>query len=185
MRAAYDAATLVAMPSLWGEPFGLVGIEAFARGRPVVAYDAGAISEWLCASSGGGRVVPLGDEQALAQRNPCAAGSPLPGIARPTALLRRLARTGSTNTSSASRRFTAARIRRDARRLGNRNCDTRRRRRPRIGANGGVALRESRRAVVESSRRPATARRIACAKPLSARYSRKPACAFAPERWHT
>jgi glycosyltransferase involved in cell wall biosynthesis len=63
MRAAYDAATLVAVPSLWGEPFGLVGIEAFARGRPVVAYDAGAIPEWM--SGGGGRVVPRGDERAL------------------------------------------------------------------------------------------------------------------------
>lgn len=63
MRAAYDAATLVAVPSLWGEPFGLVGIEAFARGRPVVAYDAGAISEWM--HDGGGRIVPRGDESAL------------------------------------------------------------------------------------------------------------------------
>jgi glycosyltransferase involved in cell wall biosynthesis len=66
MRAVYDAATIVAMPSLWGEPFGLVGIEAFARGRPVVAYDAGAISEWLCRSDGGGRIVALRDERALA-----------------------------------------------------------------------------------------------------------------------
>jgi glycosyltransferase involved in cell wall biosynthesis len=64
MRDAYDGATLVAIPSLWGEPFGLVGIEAFARGRPVVAYDAGAIAEWL-APSGAGRAVPLRDERAL------------------------------------------------------------------------------------------------------------------------
>ena len=64
VRDAFDAATLVAMPSLWGEPFGLVGIEAFARGRPVVAYDAGAIGEWL-APSGAGRAVPLRDELAL------------------------------------------------------------------------------------------------------------------------
>jgi glycosyltransferase involved in cell wall biosynthesis len=66
MRAAYDGSTLVAVPSLWGEPFGLVGIEAFARGRPVVAYDAGAISEWL-STSGGGRTVRLGDERTLAE----------------------------------------------------------------------------------------------------------------------
>jgi glycosyltransferase involved in cell wall biosynthesis len=64
MRDAYDRATLVAIPSLWGEPFGLVGIEAFARGRPVVAYDAGAIAEWL-APSGAGQAVPLRDERAL------------------------------------------------------------------------------------------------------------------------
>jgi len=65
MRHAYDAATLVAIPSLWGEPFGLVGIEAFARARPVVGYDAGGIREWL-GTSGAGRVVPLHDEAALA-----------------------------------------------------------------------------------------------------------------------
>ncbi len=63
LRRAYDDATVVAMPSLWGEPFGLAGIEAFARGRPVVAYDVGAISEWL--GSGFGRLVPRGDERAL------------------------------------------------------------------------------------------------------------------------
>lgn len=64
MNGAYDRATLVAVPSLWGEPFGLVGIEAFARGRPVVAYDSGAIPEWL--SRGGGAIVARGDEAALA-----------------------------------------------------------------------------------------------------------------------
>ncbi len=63
LRRAYDDSTVVAMPSLWGEPFGLVGIEAFARGRPVVAYDAGAISEWL--RTGLGRLVPRGDHRAL------------------------------------------------------------------------------------------------------------------------
>ncbi len=63
LRRAYDDATIVAMPSLWGEPFGLAGIEAFARGRPVVAYDVGAISEWL--RSGLGRLVPGADERAL------------------------------------------------------------------------------------------------------------------------
>ena len=63
MRRAFDDATLVAVPSLWGEPFGLVGIEAFARGRPVAAFDAGAIPEWMRA--GGGRVVARGDEGAL------------------------------------------------------------------------------------------------------------------------
>ncbi|MBV8373136.1 MAG: glycosyltransferase family 4 protein [Candidatus Eremiobacteraeota bacterium] len=64
LRTAYDGATLVAMPSLWGEPFGLVGIEAFARGRPVVAYDAGAIREWL-SGTGAGIAVRFGDERAL------------------------------------------------------------------------------------------------------------------------
>jgi glycosyltransferase involved in cell wall biosynthesis len=64
LRRAYDDATLVALPSTWGEPFGLVGIEAFARGRPVVAYDSGAIGEWLASDCG--RLVARGDERALA-----------------------------------------------------------------------------------------------------------------------
>ena len=63
LRGAYDAATLVALPSLWAEPFGLVGIEAFARGRPVAAFDAGGVAEWL---GDGGLAVRRGDEGALA-----------------------------------------------------------------------------------------------------------------------
>ncbi len=63
MRRAYDDATVVAVPSVWGEPFGLVGIEAFARGRPVAAYDVGAISEWLREDCG--RLVPRADYRAL------------------------------------------------------------------------------------------------------------------------
>jgi glycosyltransferase involved in cell wall biosynthesis len=65
LRNAYDEATLVAMPSTWGEPFGLVGIEAFARGRPVVAYDSGGIEQWL--STERGVLVPRGDEDGLAR----------------------------------------------------------------------------------------------------------------------
>jgi len=65
LRAAYDGATMVAMPSTWGEPFGLVGIEAFARGRPVVAYDSGGIEQWL--HDGTGALVPRGDEEGLSR----------------------------------------------------------------------------------------------------------------------
>ena len=65
LRNAYDEATIVAMPSTWGEPFGLVGVEAFARGRPVVAYDSGGIEQWLTA--GTGALVPRGDEDGLAR----------------------------------------------------------------------------------------------------------------------
>ena len=38
---------LLAVPSLWPEPFGLVGIEAGALGIPSVAYATGGIMEWL------------------------------------------------------------------------------------------------------------------------------------------
>ena len=40
-------ADLLAVPSLWPEPFGLVGIEAGAYGIPAVAFDVGGISDWL------------------------------------------------------------------------------------------------------------------------------------------
>lgn len=63
VRHAMDHARIVAVPSLWAEPFGLVGIEAFARGRPVVAFSSGAIKEWL---GTGGELVRRGDEAALA-----------------------------------------------------------------------------------------------------------------------
>lgn len=64
VRCAIDGARMVAVPSLWGEPFGLVGIEAFARGRPVVAFSGGAIKEWL---GKGGELVRRGDEAAMAR----------------------------------------------------------------------------------------------------------------------
>lgn len=64
MRAAVDAARVVAMPSLWDEPFGLVGIEAQGRARPAAAYAVGGIPEWI--GSAGIAVAP-GDERALAR----------------------------------------------------------------------------------------------------------------------
>jgi glycosyltransferase involved in cell wall biosynthesis len=63
LREAIDGTDAVAVPSLWPEPFGLVGIEAQARGRPAVAYDVGGIGGWI---AGAGIAVPRGDEGALA-----------------------------------------------------------------------------------------------------------------------
>jgi glycosyltransferase involved in cell wall biosynthesis len=63
LRAAIDGADAVAVPSLWPEPFGLVGIEAQARGRPAVAYRVGGIGDWI---GGAGIAVRRGDEHALA-----------------------------------------------------------------------------------------------------------------------
>ncbi len=58
-------ASVVAMPSLWPEPFGLVGIEAHAAGRPVVASATGGVRDWLKDGVSGLLVEP-GDPRALA-----------------------------------------------------------------------------------------------------------------------
>ncbi|HEY3043577.1 MAG TPA: glycosyltransferase family 4 protein [Vicinamibacterales bacterium] len=44
---ALRQATLLALPSSWPEPFGLVGLEAAALGIPAVAFDVGGVREWL------------------------------------------------------------------------------------------------------------------------------------------
>jgi len=64
VRAGIDSGRLVAMPSLWAEPFGIAGTEALARGRPVVAYDAGGVEAWL-RDGENGVAVRAGDERAL------------------------------------------------------------------------------------------------------------------------
>jgi glycosyltransferase involved in cell wall biosynthesis len=38
---------LIAVPSLWPEPFGLVGIEAGCLGVPAIGYAVGGIPDWL------------------------------------------------------------------------------------------------------------------------------------------
>jgi len=45
--ALLAAADLLVVPSLWPEPFGLVGMEAQAQAVPAVAFDLGGIPEWL------------------------------------------------------------------------------------------------------------------------------------------
>ena len=43
----FRAASLLAVPSAWPEPFGLVGLEAGVFGVPSVAFDVGGIRDWL------------------------------------------------------------------------------------------------------------------------------------------
>jgi glycosyltransferase involved in cell wall biosynthesis len=59
-------ASVVAMPSLWPEPFGLIGIEALAAGRPVIASATGGVIDWLTDRVNGLLVRP-GDAPALAK----------------------------------------------------------------------------------------------------------------------
>ncbi len=58
-------ASVVALPSLWPEPFGLVGIEALSAGRPVIASATGGVEDWLVDGVSGLCVAP-GDVRALA-----------------------------------------------------------------------------------------------------------------------
>jgi glycosyltransferase involved in cell wall biosynthesis len=44
---------LLVVPSLWPEPFGLVGIEAGTHGLPAAAYEVGGITDWLIAGHNG------------------------------------------------------------------------------------------------------------------------------------
>lgn len=63
--AVLDRVSVVAVPSLWPEPFGIIGIEAMAHARPVVAFNVGGIREWLRHEETG-LVVPADNVQALA-----------------------------------------------------------------------------------------------------------------------
>lgn len=47
MEALLKACDLLVVPSLWPEPFGLVGLEAGKFGVPVAAFDVGGIRDWL------------------------------------------------------------------------------------------------------------------------------------------
>jgi len=46
-NAEMRAADVIVVPSIWPEPFGLIGIEAGCVGTPAVAYAVGGIPDWL------------------------------------------------------------------------------------------------------------------------------------------
>jgi glycosyltransferase involved in cell wall biosynthesis len=54
-------AGLLVTPSLWPEPFGLVGFEAAAHGVPAVAFRVGGIPEWLTDGLTGHLAAPHSD----------------------------------------------------------------------------------------------------------------------------
>jgi glycosyltransferase involved in cell wall biosynthesis len=45
--ALFRSASLLAVPSVWPEPFGLVGLEAGVFGVPAAGFDVGGVGEWL------------------------------------------------------------------------------------------------------------------------------------------
>lgn len=89
-------ASVVAFPSMWNEPFGIVGIEAGARARPVVAFDVGGVREWL-EPERTGLLVPRGDVAAFAAALDALLGDP----ARAAAL-------GQAGREAVQTRFSAA-----------------------------------------------------------------------------
>ena len=73
--AALARASVLALPSRWPEPFGLVGLEAARFGVPAVAFDVGGIRAWLEDGKNGILVPPsdgayaFGDTLALVLRD--------------------------------------------------------------------------------------------------------------------
>ncbi len=67
IKIYYREASLIVVPSVWAEPFGAVGLEGMRYGLPVVAFDAGAIKEWLI-DGYNGYVVPWMDRGVFAER---------------------------------------------------------------------------------------------------------------------
>ena len=77
-RLLADTDALV-VPSLWPEPFGLVGLEAAAAGVPAVGFATGGIPEWLVdgetgclAQAAGARPAALADAIVRCVRTPAA-----------------------------------------------------------------------------------------------------------------
>ncbi len=52
----YARASVILFPVLRPEPFGLIGVEALAYGKPIVAFDGGAVDEWLWPGETGTKV---------------------------------------------------------------------------------------------------------------------------------
>jgi glycosyltransferase involved in cell wall biosynthesis len=67
IAAYYRECTVLAMSSVWPEPFGAAGLEGMRYGLPVVAFDAGGIKEWLT-DGFNGFLVPWMDRQSYAVR---------------------------------------------------------------------------------------------------------------------
>ena len=69
-------ASVVAIPSIWPEPFGLVGLEAAHFGVPAIAFDVGGIHEWLAHDVNGRLVSHDGGAPALGEAIAAVLGDP-------------------------------------------------------------------------------------------------------------
>jgi len=85
LETLYAAARVVAFPSVWDEPFGLVGLEAMAHAKPVVAFEVGGVPDWLVHGENG---------LAAPRRDVAAFAAHLELLLRDAALAQRLGDTG-------------------------------------------------------------------------------------------
>ncbi len=67
MNNALEGAWVQVVPSLWDEPFGIVAIEAMARGTAVIASSSGGLSE-IVDDGTDGYLLPPGDAEALSEK---------------------------------------------------------------------------------------------------------------------
>jgi glycosyltransferase involved in cell wall biosynthesis len=65
--SVYSRGLFLAVPSLWPEPFGLIGLDAAALGKPAVAFDVGGVREWLTDGVSGRLVDPDAGGSGLAK----------------------------------------------------------------------------------------------------------------------
>jgi glycosyltransferase involved in cell wall biosynthesis len=63
----YRQCAFVVMPSVWPEPYGRIGPEAYAHGRPVVAFGVGGVPDWLESEQTGYLITP-GDVKQMGAR---------------------------------------------------------------------------------------------------------------------
>ena len=75
-HALYRRTSVLAIPSVWPEPFGLVGLEAASLGVPTVAFDVGGIWEWLRDGVNGRLVDPRGGAAAMGEALAAVLGNP-------------------------------------------------------------------------------------------------------------
>jgi glycosyltransferase involved in cell wall biosynthesis len=66
IETLYARSRAMVCPSIWNEPFGLVGLEAMAHAKPAIAFEVGGIPEWL-AHERTGLLARRGDTDALAR----------------------------------------------------------------------------------------------------------------------
>ncbi|MGB2651008.1 MAG: glycosyltransferase family 4 protein, partial [Candidatus Omnitrophota bacterium] len=63
MTQYYRSSSVVVFPSIYPETFGIVGIEAGAFERPIVAFNVGGVSEWLTDGENGFLIKPYDIEE--------------------------------------------------------------------------------------------------------------------------